>query len=79
MVFTLRPAAHLRALATGVGLGRITRSSNVARFVQGMSFIVGAKVRDVRWWFALAKLWPDTETFLDWDKIIAIANGDRES
>ena len=27
--------AHLRSLATGVGLGRISRSSDVARFVQG--------------------------------------------
>ena len=43
------------------------------------SFIVGVKVRDVRWWFALSKLWPDTEPFLDWDKINAIANGDPES
>ena len=35
MVFTLRPSAHLPCLATRAGLGRITRSSNIARFVQG--------------------------------------------
>ena len=38
------------------------------------SAIVGAKSRDVRWWFALSERWPDTEIFLDWDKINAIAN-----
>ena len=35
MVFTLGPSAHLRSLATGVGLGTITRSSYIARFVKG--------------------------------------------
>ena len=35
MVFTLWPSAHLRSLATGVGLGRIFRSSGIFRFVQG--------------------------------------------
>ena len=33
--FYARPSAHLRSLATGVGLGRITHSSDIARFVQG--------------------------------------------
>ena len=32
-------------------------------------FVAGTKVRDVRWWFALVKLWPDTSHFLDWPKI----------
>ncbi|TWT80271.1 hypothetical protein CA13_16840 [Planctomycetes bacterium CA13] len=35
MVFTLRLAAHLRTLATGCGIGTISRSSGIARFVQG--------------------------------------------
>ena len=32
-------------------------------------FVLGTKVRDIRWWFALAKLWPDTSYFLDWKKV----------
>ena len=35
MVFTHRPFGHLGSLATGVGLGRIPRSSDIVRFVQG--------------------------------------------
>ena len=35
MVFTLRPSAHLRCLATTAGLGTISRSSSIVRFVQG--------------------------------------------
>ena len=35
MVFTLRPSAHLGSLATGHALGTISRSSDIARFVQG--------------------------------------------
>ena len=35
MVFTLRPSAQLTCLATRAGLGRITRSSGIGRFVQG--------------------------------------------
>ena len=33
--FYARPSAHLRSLATGVGLGTIPRSSDIVRFVQG--------------------------------------------
>ena len=39
-----------------------------------LCFAVGAKARDVRWWFALSALWPDTVYFLDWDKIEESAN-----
>ena len=35
MVFTHGPAAHLPRLATRAGLGKIIRSLDVARFVQG--------------------------------------------
>ena len=35
MVFTQGPAAHLRSLATGVGLGTILPNPDVARFVKG--------------------------------------------
>ena len=35
MVFTQRPSAHLPCLATRAGLGRISRISDIARFVQG--------------------------------------------
>jgi len=35
MVFTLRPPAHLPTLSTRAGLGTISRSSGIARFVQG--------------------------------------------
>ena len=35
MVFTLRPSAHLRRLATLAGVGTIVHNSNIARFVQG--------------------------------------------
>jgi hypothetical protein len=35
MVFTHGPSAHLPCLATRAGFGRITRSSGIARFVQG--------------------------------------------
>ncbi len=34
-LFYARPSAHLGSLATGLGLGKITRSSGIARFVQG--------------------------------------------
>ncbi len=37
-------------------------------------FAVGAKLRDIRWWWALAREWPDTQQLLDWEKITAIAN-----
>ena len=33
--FYARPSAHLPCLATMAGLGRITRSSDIVRFVQG--------------------------------------------
>ena len=33
--FYARPAAHLPTLATRAGIGTISRSSNIARFVQG--------------------------------------------
>lgn len=36
-------------------------------------FVVGTKLRDVRWWNALAKEWPTTMEFLDWPKIEAAA------
>ena len=35
MVFTLRPSAHLPTLATRAGLGTISGSSGIVRFVQG--------------------------------------------
>jgi hypothetical protein len=35
MVFTLRPSAHLPTLSTRAGLGTISRSSGIVRFVQG--------------------------------------------
>ena len=35
MVFTQGPSAHVRSLATGVGLGTIFCSSGITRFVQG--------------------------------------------
>ena len=35
MVFTHGPSAHLPCLATRAGLGRISRSSDIARFVYG--------------------------------------------
>ena len=35
---------------------------------------IGSKLRDIRWWRALAREWPDTQQFLDWEKITAIAN-----
>jgi len=35
MVFTLWPSAHLPTLATLAGLGTVSRSSCIARFVQG--------------------------------------------
>ena len=35
MVFTLRPSAHLRPLATLAGLGTMSRNSDIVRFVQG--------------------------------------------
>ncbi len=41
-------------------------------------FFIGAKIRDVRWWFALSKEWPTTSKLIDWDKVEAIANGDAE-
>ena len=34
-VFYARPSAHLRSLATCLGAGTISRSSDIARFVQG--------------------------------------------
>ncbi len=37
-------------------------------------FAVGAELRDIRWWWALAREWPDTQQLLDWEKITAIAN-----
>ena len=33
--FYARPAAHLGSLATGHGFGTLSRSSDIARFVQG--------------------------------------------
>lgn len=39
-------------------------------------FFVGTKLRDVRWWNALAKEWPTTMEFLDWPKIEAAAGTD---
>ena len=35
MVFTQGPSAHLPCLATRVGIGRISRSSGIVRFVKG--------------------------------------------
>ena len=36
-------------------------------------FFAGAKIRDIRWWFALSKEWPTTSELLDWPKIEALA------
>ena len=44
MVFTLRPSAHLPTLSTLAGLGTISHSSDIARFVQG------GVVKTFRWW-----------------------------
>lgn len=42
-------------------------------------FFAGTKIRDVRWWMALAREWPTTRELLDWQKIEAIANGSANS
>jgi hypothetical protein len=38
-------------------------------------FVIGTKLRDIRWWRALARDWQDTRQILDWEKITALANG----
>lgn len=35
----------------------------------------GAKIRDFRWLFALYREWPNTEQFLDWEKVEHFAAG----
>lgn len=36
-------------------------------------FVLGAILRDIRWWFALAKQWPNSIELLDWQKIEKLA------
>lgn len=38
------------------------------------AFYVGRTVRDVQWWRAMAREWPTTTHFVDWQKVEAIAN-----
>lgn len=36
-------------------------------------YILGAVLRDIRWWFTLAKQWPNSVELLDWQKIEKLA------
>lgn len=40
-----------------------------------LSFAAGTYIRDVRWYFALARQWHTTSQLLDWDRIESIAAG----
>jgi hypothetical protein len=37
------------------------------------AFWVGQKLRDLQWWRALVRQWPETECLLDWSKIERLA------
>lgn len=41
-------------------------------------FFAGAKIRDIRWWFALSKEWPTTSELLDWPKIEGLLAGNPD-
>lgn len=38
------------------------------------AFYVGRSVRDVQWWRVMAREWPTTARFVDWQKVEATAN-----
>ena len=44
-------------------------------------FFAGSKIRDVRWWVALAREWPVTVELIDWQKVehFAGSEGDQRS
>ncbi|MCA9150822.1 MAG: hypothetical protein KDA92_16035 [Planctomycetales bacterium] len=42
-------------------------------------FILGAKLRDLRWYWTLSRQWPTTSELLDWPKIEAIAAGQLDA